>query len=190
MLTATGRGNPGTASGTSSVSQSSASGMRRQSSSGSPIATAILPSGSSSARSHRSPTTSRRRGGAPSSNRSRATQRVPLPHAPASLPSALKKRSRASASSSSSINRSWSNPTPRCRSPMRRSTAGVSGIDARRPSRTTKSLPQPCIFSNGTGSMRRGIDGPCPARNRRPALVRKAGEVMMTRKETRSWPLV
>ncbi len=56
--------------------------MCRQSSSGSPIATAIRPSDSSSAASRRSPTTRRSRGGAPSSNSSRATQRVPLPQAP------------------------------------------------------------------------------------------------------------
>ena len=49
---------------------------------------------SRSARSRRSPTGQRQRRGAPSSNSSRATQRVPLPQAPDSLPSALKNRKR------------------------------------------------------------------------------------------------
>jgi hypothetical protein len=78
-----------------------------------------------------------------------ATQRVALPQAPAVDPSAFQNVSRMSAASSASITASWSNPTPRWRSPSARASAGVTnGVDPRW-SMTTKSLPSPCIFMKG-----------------------------------------
>ncbi len=103
--------------GSDSVSTSSASGISAQSVSGAPMLTRVSPSPASS---QASTPRSVRRSSADlpvSSIRCRAMQRVALPHAADSDPSALKNVSRAATASSGSITASWSNPTPRCRSP-------------------------------------------------------------------------
>ena len=49
--------------------------------------------------------------------------------------------------SSSSTTASWSNPTPRCRSPSARASAGVTTVpDARRHRQRQSRCPSPCIF--------------------------------------------
>ena len=77
------------------------------------------------------------------------TQRVPLPQAPTSSPSAFQKRARASAPSAASMTISWSQPTPPVRSAMARTWSAVGTNGALRVSITTKSLPSPFIFRNG-----------------------------------------
>ena len=75
-----------------------------------------------------------------------ATQRVALPHAPASPPSAFQMRILTSAAPEGSSRISWSQPTPRFRSAIARARAPVISTGPKRPSITTKSLPSPCIL--------------------------------------------
>src|SRR5438132_1499293 len=64
-----------------------------------------------------------------------ATQRMPLPHISASLPSALNMRMRASALSDGQMRIKPSEPTPQCRSLITRlSPAGSCGIGSRKQS--------------------------------------------------------
>ena len=79
---------------------------------------------------------------------SQATQRVALPQASASLPSALRMRMKARAAGcrAGSITISWSQPMPVRRSASARAAAASIAIGSRRASSTTKSLPSPCIL--------------------------------------------
>ena len=89
---------------------------------------------------------------------SQPTQRVPLPQAETSSPSAFQNRTWASAVSDGSTTISWSQPIPVVRSAMARTSSGVGAKGAVRVSTTTKSLPSPFIFRNGrvmTGAYRR-----------------------------------
>src|SRR5690606_24936622 len=82
-----------------------------------------------------------------------ATQRAPLPHWIAALPSAFQIRYDATEPSlrGGSMVRIWSQPTPLWRSPSARlSAASGGGVPSRR-SRTTKSLPAPCILLKRSG---------------------------------------
>ena len=72
-----------------------------------------------------------------------AMQRVALPQACARLPSAFQKRTAAVVLPPGRISASWSKPTPRCRSPMARTSAGASAVSRCRWSMMTKSLPSP-----------------------------------------------
>ncbi len=106
-----------------------------------------------------------------SSASSIATHRVALPHAPASPPSGLRMRMKASAplpGAAASMEINWSQPMPRRRSAMAAARAGVRPNCSRRSSSTTKSLPQPCILTNAT-SMRRLYGRNPPAQ--RPAAA-------------------
>ena len=132
------------------VSTALSNGISRQSSQAGPISTATWPSASPRASS--SPATvctvTSRRFSSPISTS--ATQRVALPQAATSLPSLLRMRIKASASSSrdGSMTISWSQPTPVLRSAMRAAVASSMSrtTESRRPSKTTKSLPRPCIL--------------------------------------------
>ncbi len=78
-----------------------------------------------------------------------ATQRVALPQAPASAPSGLRMRMKASAlepNGGGSMVMNWSQPMPVRRSASAAARAGVKPNVPVRSSNTTKSLPQPCIF--------------------------------------------
>src|SRR5579859_5295092 len=75
-----------------------------------------------------------------------ATQRVALPQASTSPPSALKIRIFAVATSEGSIRISWSQPMPVWRSAMARARAADIATARSRASNTTKSLPSPCIL--------------------------------------------
>lgn len=77
--------------------------------------------------------------------RCKATQRRPLPHISARLPSALSTRM-AKRSSARSTKSTPSAPTPRCRSHIAMTSFAVSAAGGR--SITTKSLPRPSYFSN------------------------------------------
>ena len=87
-----------------------------------------------------------------------ATQRVALPQASTSPPSALRMRMKASASRffAGSIRISWSQPIPWRRSAMRRVSASSRATAWRRASMTTKSLPRPCILRKGSAVMMAG----------------------------------
>jgi hypothetical protein len=80
--------------------------------------------------------------------RSIATQRAALPQASASPPSALRMRMKAAAPAwcGGSITTNWSQPTPSCRSAIRRTAASLKRSGRARASSTTKSLPSPCIL--------------------------------------------
>ncbi len=83
---------------------------------------------------------------------SHPTQRVALPQAATSPPSAFQIRMKASAGSSGvagSMAISWSQPMPRARSAMARTSSTVGAKGAERASTTTKSLPVPFILRNG-----------------------------------------
>ncbi len=141
-----------TCSSTPRVSMASARGMSRQSRPGAPMST----------RTRRSPTRSASSGPASvaittllkseASVSSQATQRVALPQAATSPPSAFQMRMKTSAALSlpaGSMAISWSQPTPVARSAMARTSAPVGAKGADRASTTTKSLPRPFIFRKG-----------------------------------------
>ncbi len=90
---------------------------------------------------------------------SQPTQRVALPQASTSPPSAFQMRMKASAPGASggagSMAISWSQPTPDARSAMARTSASVGANAAERASTTTKSLPVPFILRNGRPMGRR-----------------------------------
>jgi hypothetical protein len=88
--------------------------------------------------------------GRPLSRASRSpTQRVALPQAATSEPSALKMRMNTSAPRDGSSTITWSQPMPARRSASRRASSGPIEIGWARPSSTTKSLPRPFIFQKG-----------------------------------------
>src|SRR6185437_10289720 len=80
---------------------------------------------------------------------SQPTQRVALPQASTSPPSAFQMRMKASAFCEDSMAMSWSQPTPLVRSAMARACSAAGRNGASRASTTTKSLPSPFIFRNG-----------------------------------------
>ena len=86
----------------------------------------------------------------PVSRASRSTtQRVALPQAPASAPSGLRMRMKASAlelGGGGSMAMNWSQPMPVRRSAIAAARRGVRPSGPARSSNTTKSLPQPCIL--------------------------------------------
>ena len=128
-----------------------ASGISRQPVRAGPISTAIRPSGRASASSSPAMVSIRTRGSPVSRPSRSATQRVALPQASASLPSALWMRIRTWASGwrGGSSRITWSQPMPVRRSASARAAAASTAIAVRRPSSTTKSLPSPCILRNG-----------------------------------------
>ena len=89
--------------------------------------TRVSPPPASSARKTPRPVRSSSAAAPVSAIRTRATQRVALPQASAGEPSALQKSTSAAAPAPSRITASWSNPTPRLRSPSARASAGVTG---------------------------------------------------------------
>ena len=101
---------------------------------------------------------------------SQPTQRLALPQAPTSSPSAFQKRTAASALSEASMETSWSQPIPACRLAIARTSSGVGAKGADRASTTTKSLPSPFIFRNGRLMMAGYIGENCP-----PITFRKTG---------------
>src|SRR6266849_1601091 len=159
MLVQTGTTSGPSVSGTLSVSQSRASGISRQARRGRPISTPTrcLPAACASS----SPATvSTMMLSLPFSRMtSAAMQRVPLPQASASPPSALRMRMKTSAPRvfAFSRTRSWSQPTPLCRSAMARTAFSASASLRPRASMTTKSLPSPCILVKGMSRMARYI---------------------------------
>ena len=81
---------------------------------------------------------------------SQPTQREPFPQAPTSSPSAFQKRTRTSAPLvEGSSETSWSQPIPRSRSAIARTSSALGAKGVSRASTTTKSLPSPFIFRNG-----------------------------------------
>ena len=149
MLAAAGSATGPAARSRCSVSIGRASGMSGQSSRAGPMSTRTRPSGSAS--EGRLPATVRitwlRR---PVSRASRSTtQRVALPQAPASAPSGLRMRMKASAlefGGGGSMAMNWSQPTPVRRSAIAAARRPVRPSEPARSSNTTKSLPQPCIL--------------------------------------------
>lgn len=105
-------------------------------------------------------------------------QREALPQLSTSPPDWLKMRIRTSARSDRSITISWSQPIPRLRSAMARTSASVSESGRTRASKTTKSLPSPFILRKGMPSSRdmAAYMAKCRAKNQperrfRPGLV-------------------
>src|SRR5574343_1087421 len=72
-----------------------------------------------------------------------------------------------------STTKTWSQPTPKRRSPKRRSCAGPSSKGWRVASITTKSLPAPCILvkDNCMGRLSRSVEPRLPFGPRFEALV-------------------
>src|SRR5690606_3525332 len=89
----------------------------------------------------------------PSRTSHAATQRAPLPHWIAALPSEFQIRYEATAPAlrGGSMVRIWSQPTPLWRSPSARPSAASGGGVPSRRSCTTKSLPAPCILLKRNG---------------------------------------
>ena len=152
MLTADGPKSTGASMGPTlmssvRVSMRSASGMSCQSSLGSPMSTVTRPSASREQRMS-PPGVESSTLGLSICFRSRSpTQRAPFPQAIAVLPSGFQMRMIASpAPLGGSMDRSWSKPTPRCRSPMRFAASAENATFCARASITTKSLPSPFIL--------------------------------------------
>ncbi len=80
---------------------------------------------------------------------SQAAQRLPLPQASISPPSAFQNRTKASARADGPRLMSWSQPTPVVRSQIARASSSVGSKGSVRASTTTKSLPRPFIFTKG-----------------------------------------
>src|SRR5665213_3460573 len=135
------------------VSMGSARGMSRQSSPGSPMSRVTVRPSTRRARRIPAAVSNTASSRPDASISSQATQREPLPQAPISPPSAFQKRAKASARLDGSMAISWSQPMPRSRSAMARTSAHAGakapkGLSVRA-STTTKSLPSPFILRNG-----------------------------------------
>ena len=140
MLTALGRSSISQPTGRVAVSIGSASGICRQSKRGAPMLTVAPPP---AADAESSPPAVSIVQSPPSRV---ATQRVALPQAETSEPSAFQIRIATSATSQDARTMSWSQPMPVWRSAIATAASRPIATGCARVSITTKSLPRPCIL--------------------------------------------
>ena len=156
MLVQTGSTSGPSDSGTCSVSHSRASGISRHKRRAAPMSTLTRPPAAARASRRPAAVSTTTRSLPVSRMTSAATQRVPLPQASTSPPSALRMRMKISAPGALGFSRmsSWSQPTPVCRSAIARAALPSSASAWARASSTTKSFPSPFILRKLVPRMR------------------------------------